>query len=278
MAGLLEQYYGVEAEGIDYHIDLISGAYRMDNIHRARVGIKKIKAVHRLLGSSFPVKSDTKVLNNRYKSVFRPLGRYREINNTILLLRKFRGSGKLRKPYSEFQYAELLKLRSDIDSAIEAYNRKKDSITYEAVFSQLRISSFEEEIGIIKDFVSKETGKARCLLGSAKNPGELHAIRIALKNIKPFLRLLYPLKKTGFKSRHYRLLNRTESLLGKWHDRQILRESLELFIKEIDDTTTRLSCQRIISRIAMKEELKFPVILKRTNNCLQALEHLSTEG
>ena len=120
-------------------------------------------------------------------------------------------------------------------------------------------------------FIQSQVRKAWDLFDS-KPDGELHAVRIKLKNIKPFLKLCYTDEKSVFKRGDYSLLNRTETSIGEWHDRDVLKRYIYDVMQAYTDALLEKSCQGIIARISRKEELHLPGIIRLTDRCLTSID------
>ena len=71
----------------------------------------------------------------------------------------------------------------------------------------------------------------------------LHDIRIILKNIKPLLGLVWTRDDNNFNTQHLESLNRTETLIGDWHNRIILSESLTLFFNARAKNKEKIAAQ-----------------------------------
>ena len=245
----------------------------MHDIHRVRVGIKRIKAVHRMLGSSFPERFKAKALNKPYKIVFRTLGVYRETLISINLIKKIVKIGKIRKAYHSYLKPSLSIMEDEIAGAITNFEFNPESEESVQVIKTLNDLSLEDEVRILTSYIDNQRLKAKLLLNESEGYNELHSIRILLKNIKPFLKLLATQELSRFTTADFSRLNRTESIIGKWHDKSMLYVSLEEFEKKNskDAESWIRSYMRLLGRIEKQEIRQLSGIRASVASCLSSL-------
>ena len=254
----MSEYYRNEVGLILYHVERVKDRFAMNDIHAVRVGIKRVKAVHRLMAHTYPERYRAKELNRPYRSLFRSLGKLREHQVCMALLRKHGGSRKLRKEYLIYRFTELEEIKREIRDAISSFSHLElqDTELY-SLNEALSELNHQEERELLQRFIQGQRAFALQMIGSWNSDDELHKVRIKLKNIKPFLKLLAGRRQTGYIRRDFARLNRSEKLIGKWHDRLILSESLRLFGESIVDKPTLLkSCSMVLQRIDRRDSQK----------------------
>ncbi|MEA1887456.1 MAG: hypothetical protein U9N72_09625, partial [Bacteroidota bacterium] len=81
---------------------IIPGSYKMKDIHKLRVRIKRLKAIFRFL--EFVHQSEFKARDhyNLFKPVFRTAGLIRESQINLRVLKEYKGTKKLRKSFSKY--------------------------------------------------------------------------------------------------------------------------------------------------------------------------------
>lgn len=274
MAGILLKYYQDELAVIFMHMKLLDEAVSMHDVHRIRVGIKRIKAINRMLGASYPDKFKAKQLNRPFKIVFKTLGVYRETTLSISILRRLAGFSKIRRVYIANLQPILKQKRDDIRAANQKFDFQETIDDNAGVTSFLGILQTVEEISIIGRYIDNQRVRALSLLQQSDGYEELHSIRIILKNIKPFLKMLALSADSRYALSDYKLLNRAESLIGDWHDRRVLADSLEAFIKDESEHNNSIlwSYNRVIKRIERKDNKNLKSIRAKILASLDALE------
>jgi CHAD domain-containing protein len=274
MAGILLKYYQDELAVIFMHMKLLDEAVSMHDVHRIRVGIKRIKAINRMLGASYPDKFKAKQLNRPFKIVFKTLGVYRETTLSINILRRLAGSYKIRRGYIEYMQPLLKEIRDDIKAATQKFDFQETIDDNAGLARFLGVLQTEEEISMLSRYIDNQRVRALSLLQQGEGYEELHPIRIVLKNIKPFLKMLALSADSRYALSDYKLLNRAESLIGDWHDRRVLSDSLEEYIKVESEQNNSIirSYNRVIKRIERKDNKNLKSIRAKILASLDALE------
>lgn len=225
----ISDYYNKQVDDIRSFLDSIPGRYKMKDIHQLRVRIKRLKAVFRLLEFMHPVEFRAKDHYHLFKPVFKSAGTIRESQINLSLLKKFKGTDKLQKSFSKY----IAKLRPEwntiLDNSIKSFNYSRaDEIgmSINAIFSR---NTELELVGIITDFIYSEINRIKNLIDESNDLEYIHEVRIILKNIKPQMVMLWPRDDSTFEKYQYKRLNRTETLIGNWHDRLVLSNALSMF-------------------------------------------------
>ena len=220
------------------------------DIHRARLDVKKIFALYGLFDML-----DPRVFRNQpgYK-LFRPLyrqaGKIREmqVNSALLAQHDPLGTG-----YNYFKTW----LREEEQRAVQGFLRavkkfsepelkKTDRVVRKICYSgsKFNLLSKTESLIISKTRIMKD------LQSGEPGDREIHRIRQNLKEISTITTLVYSIKPVKQLDLIITALNRTEMMIGDWHDRLVLKEDIDRFLK----TTT----------IDIKEELNALNRLKQT--------------
>jgi len=224
-------YFEKQVDDIRSFLDGIPGNYKMKDIHQLRVRIKRLKAVFRLLEFMHPVEFRAKDHYHLFKPVFKSSGLIRESQINISLLKKFKGTERLLKTYSKY----IAKLRpewnTNLDKSIDTFNYSRLSETEKNINNIFSRNTELEIVGLITDFIYSEFGRIKNLMDESNDMEYIHEVRTILKNIKPLLGMLWPRDDSTFHENQYKSLNRTETLIGNWHDRFILSNALSMYFK-----------------------------------------------
>ena len=224
-------YFDKQVDDIRSFLDSIPGRYKVKDIHQLRVRIKRLKAIFRLLEFIHPVEFKAKDHFRLFKPVFKSTGLIRESQINLSLLKKFQGTEKLHKSFSKY----ITKLRpewnTDLNKSIDSFNYSRLDQIGQSVNDSFSRYTDLELVGLITDFIYSELDRIILLLDESDELEYIHEVRIILKNIKPLLGMLWPRDDSTFEQNHYNSLNRTETLIGNWHDRLVLSEALSMFFK-----------------------------------------------
>jgi len=224
-------YFDEQVDNIRSFLDSIPGRYKMKDIHQFRVRIKRLKSIFRLLEFMHPVEFKAKDHFRLFKPVFKSTGLIRESQINLSLLKKFQGTEKLHKSFSKY----ITKLRpewnANLNKSIDSFNYSRLDQIGQSVNDSFSRYTDLELVGLITDFIYSELDRIKLLLDESDELEYIHEVRIILKNIKPLLGMLCPRDDSSFEQNHYNSLNRTETLIGNWHDRLVLSEALSMFFK-----------------------------------------------
>jgi len=203
-----------------------------EDIHKARVDVKKIIALFRLFEMIVPdsfTKKDHFVL---FTKLFETTGKIRETQVNLLLLDLY-----------GIDHPEIVLFRNFLKNEEKRFT--KGFLTTVQKFEEKNLKKTETEIKQIGEkisqkkficaantFIQKKAEKIRKLLTNKKTPEYLHKIRQNLKAIGAIATLSATFKKDKKLDLILLDLSKTEIHIGEWHDKQVLIESMELFFKK----------------------------------------------
>ena len=211
----------------------ITGTAR--DIHRARLDVKKILAIVDLLRIVRPKSDNDPVYEKVFKKLYQASGRIREIQVNLLLL-----TGP------EFATYDLVPFKKDLLK--QESERTREFLVVIRKFDEQKLSRIEKKIKretakITPSSLRKKTGKyithktALCLelLETGAGEANLHQVRQQIKELSTVLTLTSSLNPSWNLENVISGLNRSEMMIGDWHDKTILAESLGEFLeKEVD--------------------------------------------
>jgi hypothetical protein len=211
----------------------ITGASK--DIHRARLDVKKIFAIMDLLRIVRPKHHKNPGYEKIFKKLYRASGRIREIQVNLLLLTKPEFAGYDLALFSE----ELLQLEKESTGEFLRVIRK---------FDELKLPRLEKKIDRelskitqatlhkkIKKYIISKTDVSLELLEKGDGEENLHKVRQHIKELSTVLTLILTFKPSDHLEMVINGLNRSEMMIGDWHDRVVLAESLQLFLEQTTD-------------------------------------------
>ncbi|MFO7852830.1 MAG: CHAD domain-containing protein [Bacteroidota bacterium] len=225
----LIDYYKEQVKDIDSLLKVIPGRYKIKDIHKLRVRIKRLKAIFRLLEFVYPSEFKAKDHYHLFKPVFKTAGLIREGQINLSVLKKYTGTKKLRKSFSKYTARIRPEWEVNLDSHIQCFNYNRLHALTNNVEELVSRNTEPELVDLMAKFINSEIGRINSLLRDADDLTYIHEVRIILKNIKPLLGLLWTRDDNVFTKSHYDNLSDTETYIGNWHDRRVLSESLKLF-------------------------------------------------
>ncbi len=207
------------------------------DIHRARLDAKRLFAILELL----EIIEKGEFSFNKARKVFRPVyqqaGNLREIQVNFLLISQYE------KP--EERFPSLMQwLSQNEKKAIRKMVRMVHHLDHSA------IASIEEEIGTIcestsayhlnsktRHFYRKKFQHIDNLIRSSLSMKELHQVRKNLKAVSTIATLVYPMKPEKCLEKLVGALNRTEMIIGDWHDLTVLKATISEFLEKRPELT-----------------------------------------
>lgn len=238
----------------------------VEDLHKLRVEIKKQRAFFRLLeelpGAVFTKSEHFKTL----ASIFKPGGRLRETHVNQQLLNRYRS-------YSLNAFRQFLSKKD-----------KKQTKKFAKALRQFDLVEFKElnkEVGVILDaidfdvvrekslaFVNSELDAIKLLRPKIQSDKDLHQMRThtkALGYITKFLNELSPSKQLS----DLLLISKpTEKLIGNWHDRLVLRNSLVNYLQVNPDAPDENEAKKLISQLNRRNQLAVKIIASRLDGIL----------
>jgi len=202
-----------------------------EDIHKARVDVKKIIALFRLFEMILPdlfQKDDHYYL---FQRLFNITGKIRESQVNGSLLRHYQKDNLEANLYRSFLKAEVTRLTKQFLLTVQKFedrNLKRTEIEIKRLGAKISQKKF---VTVAYKFILKKAQKTRKILNEKKSPEYLHKIRQNLKAIAAITALSKTIKKDEKLNLILDDLTQVEVNIGKWHDKQVFIESIEVFIK-----------------------------------------------
>ena len=208
----------------------ITGASK--DIHRARLDVKKILAIVDLLRIVRPKLQNDPGYEKIFKKLYRASGRIREIQVNLLFLTK-----------PEFAGYDLTFFKNDLLQQEKA--RTFEFLKVIRKFDEMRLSRLEHKLKkevskITQEILQRKTQKyiltktelSLELLEKGDGEENLHKVRQHIKELSTVLNLIFTFKPSDHLEMVINGLNKSEMMIGDWHDRVILADSIRLFLEQ----------------------------------------------
>jgi len=201
------------------------------DIHRARLDVKKIIALFGLFELLDPAAFGQQPGYGLFRPLFRKAGKIREIQVNAALLAELDPRGADHPLFQSWLREEeqvavqqfLRSVKKFREQELKKTNKIVEKICFSGSKFNLRYKTedfIKNKIKLIKKLQSGETGDR-----------EIHKIRQHLKTISTLTTLVYAIKPGRHLDLVISALNKTEMMIGDWHDRLVLIETVNRYRK-----------------------------------------------
>jgi len=207
------------------------------DIHRARLDAKKVLAILDLLR----IVQSEKIIGPEFgrfiKKLYQVSGRIREIQVNMMLLSR-----------PEYAVVDLILFKIDLLTqekertreflqAIRKFKEKKlikaEATIKKAIYEITPLSMQKK----INRYIRTKMRLINTLFEKGHDNQNLHKIRQHLKELAAVLTLVVSVKSTRKVEQAIDGLNKTEMMIGDWHDKVVLADSIEIYLEEATDIT-----------------------------------------
>ena len=202
------------------------------DIHRMRLDIKKIFA----LFSLFEMLDITEFSYKRWYRFFRPqykqAGKIREIQVHYRILAQYESYETDFESFLKWLNEKERRSVKKFIQEVKKINEPEIMVLENTIFKFCQSSSISSLRSKTEDFLKQKALQVQKLLSG--NPGneQLHEIRIHLKTMATIGTLVYSIKPGRKLEQVLSALNKTDMMFGDWHDRVVLKETIEKFLSE----------------------------------------------
>ncbi|MFA6403745.1 MAG: CHAD domain-containing protein [Salinivirgaceae bacterium] len=201
------------------------------HLHKLRLTIKNIKAVHQFFVMVDMDESVIEKLEKKLNKINKPLGKIRESQLNKAFAQKNLLNFNVQKAYLAYlktkMVNDLKKLKKNIPFRADSSNS--------SLITQIKKELHHQDEKVISvqlnSFLLKKVESIDSLLTGIANEQQIHQIRKTLKLIKFRLSLV---KYHGIDEikKFQKDLIKVEQIIGSWHDSIVFRDSLVEFVKE----------------------------------------------
>ncbi len=219
----------------------------VEDVHQLRVEIKKIRSVLQLLDHIPGSTSDPGAYRKILRQLFRPAGRLREAQINLDLAEQQRGfslpeyrkylqvrineqAGKLRSALNRFDKNRFLEFNGKIKNRTGSFDARS-------------VQNYIEQYMQKQLFLVKQSGRAM------QQKKQIHKTRKYLKALGYILNMAMEWDHDQETDSVYILIKNTETLIGNWHDLEMLNSSLKKFGKKPDGLNEQNEINRLTAKL-----------------------------
>ena len=272
MKALLFKYYKKKVRPILTIIENQDHGLEMEDIHQLRVNIKKVRSVFNLIEILSPKDFKTQ-RDDIFNAVFKKAGKIRElqINRNILnqykinpsntaLYRQYenhqekKSTKEFKKTVDDFNLSQLKKINEKIKLVGEKTNHKK-----------IILKSYK--------FITGKAQKIKKLTSKVDNPEKVHKLRMHMKSIDAIAALLFQMEQNENLKKLLVSVKQAGDILGAWHDKEVLADSLENFIEKRQKGTSKKfpPLKKLVNRIKIENQQLFKKSIPKINAVLEKI-------
>ena len=208
----------------------ITGASK--DIHRARLDVKKILAIVDLL-RIVRLKSDKDPeFEKIFKKLYRASGRIREIQVNMLLLTRAEFAGYDMTLFNNDLLMQEKKMTIEFLKEIRKFNEQKLSRIEKRIkkeVSKITSATLQKKT---KRYIHSKIKLIQELLETGDGEENVHKVRQHIKELSTVLSLVFAIKASDNLEMVINRLNKSEMMIGDWHDRVILADSMRNFLEQ----------------------------------------------
>ena len=256
-------------ETFQFHLLRLKYSINENDIHYLRRTAKRIKVLYKLfniIDHRFKPKKKFKPLKN----IFNAAGTLRELQVNQNVLLACNATPPLIKQYEEYISSKKKIYTSKLQLAIAKYKHKKHKKTIKHVKEICKKVEKKKLESSISDFLKETTNQIRALLNTEIEENNLHTIRILFKALNPALIFSEQLQIKGVTKEIISIYKNIEDKLGFWHDRLILRKSIEEMVAFGNpENTIQVEADKLIQQLITENKILFDEALEQVRSAIK---------
>ena len=208
----------------------ITGASK--DIHRARLDVKKILAIVDLLRIVRAKSDKDPEFEKIFKKLYRASGRIREIQVNMLLLTRAEFAGYDMTLFNNYLLMQEKKMTIEFLKEIRKFNEQKLSRIEKRIkkeVSKITSATLQKKT---KRYIHSKIKLIQELLEKGDCEENVHKVRQHIKELSTVLSLVFAIKASYNLEMVINRLNKSEMMIGDWHDRVILADSMRNFLEQ----------------------------------------------
>lgn len=208
----------------------ITGASK--DIHRARLDVKKILAIVDLLRIVRAKSDKDPEFEKIFKKLYRASGRIREIQVNMLLLTRAEFAGYDMTLFNNYLLMQEKKMTIEFLKEIRKFNEQKLSRIEKRIkkeVSKITSATLQKKT---KRYIHSKIKLIQELLETGDGEENVHKVRQHIKELSTVLSLVFAIKASDNLEMVINRLNKSEMMIGDWHDRVILADSMRNFLEQ----------------------------------------------
>lgn len=208
----------------------ITGASK--DIHRARLDVKKILAIVDLLRIVRAKSDKDPEFEKIFKKLYRASGRIREIQVNMLLMTRAEFAGFDMTLFNNYLLMQEKKMTIEFLKEIRKFNEQKLSRIEKRIkkeVSKITSATLQKKT---KRYIHSKIKLIQELLEKGDGEENVHKVRQHIKELSTVLSLVFAIKASDNLEMVINRLNKSEMMIGDWHDRVILADSMRIFLEQ----------------------------------------------
>jgi CHAD domain-containing protein len=201
------------------------------DIHRARLDVKKIFALYGLFEMLAPEIFKKQGGYRLFRPLYRQAGKIREIQVNYLLLTSSQPLENQYHSFTQWLREEEQQSVKKFIQLIKKFREKELTETDKVIQKICRSSSIFKLRSKTKAYALRKAVIIQYLQTTKPGDKEIHRIRQNLKEMSAITTLVYSIKPGKQLDVIISALNKTEMMIGDWHDRLVLNEAIDRFLK-----------------------------------------------
>ena len=244
-----------------FWFDKTATDFGKEDLHKLRVEIKKLRAFLRFhelnLSGEYNKKQHFKVLAR----LFKPGGALRETQMNRSILKRYR-THHLPEYEAYLQKLEEKQTRK-LKRAMRQFDLDELGQHNQGVAEILEGMTTDSVINGAKAFINSELEAIRALRNKLENDEDLHQVRTHTKALGYIAKLTNQLQPSEQLALLLSSAKTAEKLIGNWHDRLVLRDSLVRFVKKNPDSADREKINKLVKQIEYRNRKSVEAIAER---------------
>ena len=199
----------------------------VEDIHQLRVEVKKLRSVLQMLDHFPDIQLDSHVYREMLRGLFSPAGRLREAQMNLKQLdycENLHLTG-----YCLYLHKRIKKQTEKFNAALTAFDLNGFLEFNNRIKSRIELFDTEAVRGYMEQFMQKQLDQIKQLCGKDQKKKQIHKIRKHLKALGYILNIAIGWDFNGDLKNLLVLVKDTETLIGNWHDREMLSRSLKKY-------------------------------------------------
>jgi len=211
----------------------ITGASK--DIHRARLDVKKILAIVDLLRIVRSKSDKDPEFEKIFKKLYHASGRIREIQVNMLLLTRAEFAGYDMTLFNNDLLMQEKKMTLEFLKVIRKFDEQKLFRIEKRIKKEVsKITSVTLQKKTTR-YIHSKTTLIQELLENGDGEENIHKVRQHIKELSTVLSLVFAIKASDNLEMIISRLNKSEMMIGDWHDRVILADSMRIFLEQSTD-------------------------------------------
>lgn len=236
----LYKYYQDKENRLLENYHFLIEASEEEHFHQFRVSIKKTRVIFQLLELMSCDFNSTKYLNP-LRSVFKPAGNIREEQINLKVISQYKQKeSKEKHLYQQYCQTRITKGEKKFSEKLKEFDPALILKNGKEVKDCCRMLTQEEILGKTMVFIQDRLDTVRDNAANTSDEFMVHQIRTKLKEINAIINILRRIGIEGFNDELISLIRKIELDLGSWHDKVVLYNSIERFLRnQKPDNETR---------------------------------------